>query len=421
MVSAYLQMAETSPERVHLRHRRPRNRRRPRRPRPRRGARVPSSMRPQRLIAGADARLPRLPHRHQRGRCRGGRLLAERRDRPGPERRRTVARQPPATAKPRPGADRHASRAGSAHGIAPAAHGHGTRRTGHRSDAGTETATMSARNEPRRPKTAPVPQAAPGTASAGRIRRRPPSTSRPSAQQLLGKWADTRRASRDLAGRPNCTSIEGLTHGGAPRPRPSASCSTWWRTAPSTAPSRPAGGSDDHGGNVAGFQELVIADPSLQIKAGVQWGLFGSAVTAPRHRGTPREVAAGHHEPGHPRLLRHDRDRARLGRRQHRHHRHLRPARPRSSWCTPRSAAAWKDYIGNAAAGRPGRRRLRPAGHPGRQPRRPRVLRGPPRPRDQGLPAGHRRRGRRRQGRPERHRQRPAALHATSASRAPTC
>ncbi|MFX5817200.1 acyl-CoA dehydrogenase family protein, partial [Acinetobacter baumannii] len=28
----------------------------------------------------------------------------------------------------------------------------------------------------------------------------------------------------------------------------------------------------------AGFEELVAADPSLQIKSGVQWGLFGSAV-----------------------------------------------------------------------------------------------------------------------------------------------
>ncbi|BAS18059.1 acyl-coenzyme A oxidase, peroxisomal [Arthrobacter sp. Hiyo8] len=43
------------------------------------------------------------------------------------------------------------------------------------------------------------------------------------------------------------------------------------------------GGSDDHGGNIAGFEELVTADPSLQIKAGVQWGLFGSAVM---HLGT---------------------------------------------------------------------------------------------------------------------------------------
>ncbi|HLS14248.1 MAG TPA: acyl-CoA dehydrogenase [Beutenbergiaceae bacterium] len=37
------------------------------------------------------------------------------------------------------------------------------------------------------------------------------------------------------------------------------------------------------GGNIAGFEELVVLDPSLQIKAGVQWGLFGSAVL---HLGT---------------------------------------------------------------------------------------------------------------------------------------
>ena len=52
------------------------------------------------------------------------------------------------------------------------------------------------------------------------------------------------------------------------------------------------GGADDHGGNIAGFEELVTADPSLQIKSGVQWGLFGSAVL---HLGTEEhhdEVAA---------------------------------------------------------------------------------------------------------------------------------
>ncbi len=38
------------------------------------------------------------------------------------------------------------------------------------------------------------------------------------------------------------------------------------------------GGKDDHGGSVAGFEELVLGDPSMQIKGGVQWGLFGSAV-----------------------------------------------------------------------------------------------------------------------------------------------
>lgn len=47
----------------------------------------------------------------------------------------------------------------------------------------------------------------------------------------------------------------------------------------------PGGSEPDPGGNVAGFEELVVLDPSLQIKAGVQWGLFGSAVL---HLGTAR-------------------------------------------------------------------------------------------------------------------------------------
>ncbi|QZY51382.1 acyl-CoA dehydrogenase family protein [Leucobacter tenebrionis] len=48
------------------------------------------------------------------------------------------------------------------------------------------------------------------------------------------------------------------------------------------------GGGDNHGGNIAAFQELVLADPSLQIKSGVQWGLFGAAIL---HLGTRK-----HHE-----------------------------------------------------------------------------------------------------------------------------
>ncbi|WP_159621614.1 acyl-CoA dehydrogenase [Ruania rhizosphaerae] len=43
------------------------------------------------------------------------------------------------------------------------------------------------------------------------------------------------------------------------------------------------GGYDDPGGNIAGFEELAVADPSLQIKGGVQWGLFGAAIL---HLGT---------------------------------------------------------------------------------------------------------------------------------------
>lgn len=38
------------------------------------------------------------------------------------------------------------------------------------------------------------------------------------------------------------------------------------------------GGRRDPGGSLASFEELVFADPSLQIKFGVQWGLYGSAI-----------------------------------------------------------------------------------------------------------------------------------------------
>ena len=45
------------------------------------------------------------------------------------------------------------------------------------------------------------------------------------------------------------------------------------------------GGFEDHGGFLARFEELTHADPSLQIKSGVQWGLFASAIY---HLGTER-------------------------------------------------------------------------------------------------------------------------------------
>src|SRR5699024_7036597 len=35
---------------------------------------------------------------------------------------------------------------------------------------------------------------------------------------------------------------------------------------------------DNPGANVAGFAEMFHANPSMQIKGGVQWGLFGSAI-----------------------------------------------------------------------------------------------------------------------------------------------
>ena len=108
------------------------------------------------------------------------------------------------------------------------------------------------------------------------------------SEKLLGSWPEARRAARRLTARPEFHRIEGQTldehretvfgqlkllveNGQVHRAFP-----------------KHLGGMEDHGGNIAGFEELVTADPSLQIKSGVQWGLFGSAVL---HLGTK-----DHHE-----------------------------------------------------------------------------------------------------------------------------
>ena len=107
-------------------------------------------------------------------------------------------------------------------------------------------------------------------------------------RQLLGTWADARLASRKLAGRPEMQRIDGqskeehrervlgqlkllVENGQVFRAFPKAQ-----------------GGLEDNGGNITCFEELVSADPSLQIKSGVQWGLFAGAI---QHLGT-----AYHHE-----------------------------------------------------------------------------------------------------------------------------
>ncbi|TXN30420.1 acyl-CoA dehydrogenase [Lacisediminihabitans profunda] len=102
-------------------------------------------------------------------------------------------------------------------------------------------------------------------------------------QLLLGTWAEARRHSRELVARPEFRRVEGLSMADH-RARVLGQLGmlvddgSVHRAFPSSV-----GGSEDHGGNVAGFEELVIADPSLQIKSGVQWGLFGAAVM---HLGT---------------------------------------------------------------------------------------------------------------------------------------
>ncbi|TDK28060.1 acyl-CoA dehydrogenase [Arthrobacter crusticola] len=165
---------------------------------------------------------------------------------------------------------------------------------------------------------------------------------------LLGKWASVRRTARELAGRPEVHKIEGLTSA-----EHRSRCfdqlhylvknQAVHRAFPTSL-----GGHDDHGGNVAGFEELVVADPSLQIKAGVQWGLFGAAVL---HLGTEE-----HHEAWLPGIMNmeipgcfamtetgHGSDVASIATTAV-----YSPEDESFTLNTP-FRAAWKDYIGNAA------------------------------------------------------------------------
>jgi acyl-CoA oxidase len=167
-------------------------------------------------------------------------------------------------------------------------------------------------------------------------------------EQLLGKWAAARRQARSLASQPALHKIEGLTHtdhrartfgqlkylvdnNGVHRAFPSE-----------------LGGADDHGGNVAGFEELVTADPSLQIKAGVQWGLFGSAVM---HLGT-----AGHHAKWLPGIMSLDIPGC-FAMTETGHGSDVASIATTATFDTDTQEfvvhtpfrAAWKDYIGNAA------------------------------------------------------------------------
>ena len=167
-------------------------------------------------------------------------------------------------------------------------------------------------------------------------------------EQLLGKWAEVRRQARTLAARPELHKIEGLTHT-EHRARVFGQLKYLVENeAVHRAFPESLGGSDDHGGNIAGFEELVVADPSLQIKAGVQWGLFGSAVM---HLGTEE-----HHAKWLPGIMSlaipgcfamtetgHGSDVASIATTAT-----YDPAAGEFVVHTP-FRAAWKDYIGNAA------------------------------------------------------------------------
>ncbi len=103
------------------------------------------------------------------------------------------------------------------------------------------------------------------------------------ADALYGKWKKERLEGRAVASDPRFQTIPGQSMD-AHRERVLEQLSLLVEAgAIQRAFPKSLGGGDNHGGNIAAFQELVFADPSMQIKSGVQWGLFGAAIL---HLGT---------------------------------------------------------------------------------------------------------------------------------------
>ncbi|WP_029069455.1 acyl-CoA dehydrogenase [Jonesia quinghaiensis] len=106
------------------------------------------------------------------------------------------------------------------------------------------------------------------------------------AEHLLGRWADLRKVARNLARDERLIRDPHLPMD-EHRERVLEQLKILVNEAQvlRAFPTR-MGGKDDAGGGIAGFEELVAADPSLQIKSGVQWGLFCAAI---HHLGTEEQ------------------------------------------------------------------------------------------------------------------------------------
>lgn len=217
-------------------------------------------------------------------------------------------------------------------------------------DTAPRTASKQQKTTPERPADTAPPKSARTAASAPQ----PAPPAQPSidvatlGRQLLGTWAGLRLGARERAAHPDLQRIEGQSMA-EHRERVLGQLKILVdQGAVHRAFPKSLGGFDDHGGNIAQFEELVIADPSLQIKAGVQWGLFGAAVL---HLGTEF-----HHEKFLPDIMSlkvpgafamtetgHGSDVAAIGTTAT-----YDEAKQQFVIDTP-FRGAWKDYLGNAA------------------------------------------------------------------------
>lgn len=97
-------------------------------------------------------------------------------------------------------------------------------------------------------------------------------------EMLLGKWAKAHLHTRKICENPKMWPILGQSHQEA-RERVLAQLQTLVdEGATIYGFPKAVGGNSDPGGSLTVFEELIFADPSLQIKYGVQWGLFGAAI-----------------------------------------------------------------------------------------------------------------------------------------------
>jgi acyl-CoA oxidase len=125
----------------------------------------------------------------------------------------------------------------------------------------------------------------PATTSAPTVPTEPTIDTAWLGEYLLGQWAEARQTSRALMARPEFWRQEGLSLAEQRQRVFGQLALLVEEKGVHRAFPKSLGGNDDHGGNIAAFEEVVTADPSLQIKSGVQWGLFGAAVL---HLGTEK-------------------------------------------------------------------------------------------------------------------------------------